>query len=413
MAAHPGKSNTESILSMKSPGAVSYARFACSLLAAASLLDAAPMTAVLQEWDVPWGSSTRPRDPSVAPDGQVWFVGQQDDYAARFDTASKQFKRFDLPDGAGPHTVLVDGFGRPWYTGNADTHIGRIDPVTGAIKEFPTPGASDPHTLTFAPDGGLWFSAQNANRLGRLDTSTGAVVLLTPPTSGARPYGILTAPDGMIWCVLFGTNKLARIDPVAKTLVEIPLARTSSRPRRIGVTSDGAIWYVDFSGGYLGRYDPKTGGNRDWRCPAGASSAPYSMTVDDRDRIWVMETGPSPNRLVGFDPAAETFTAPQPLQSGGGTVRHMIFHKPTRAIWFATDAGTLGRATVTDPPTSLGGTLARNHVARAAVLRLPGMGRLGIASNWKGMADVAGRRLGGHGASENRFSASPWAATSP
>ena len=30
-------------------------------------------------------------------------------------------------------------------------------------------------------------------------------------------------------------------------------------------------------------------------------------------------------------------------------MRHMIFHKPTRAIWFATDAGTLGRATLTDP----------------------------------------------------------------
>lgn len=364
---------------------------------ALTIAEATPMTAVLEEWNVPWGASTRPRDPSVAPDGQVWFVGQQGDYAARFDTASKQFKRFDLPDGAGPHTVLVDGLGRPWYTGNADTHIGRIDPVTGAVKEFPTAGASDPHTLTFAPDGGLWFSAQNANRIGRLDTATGKVDLLTPPTSGARPYGILTAPDGMIWCVLFGTNKLAKIDPVKRTLAEIPLARTSSRPRRLGVTSDGAIWYVDFSGGYLGRYDPKTGENQDWRCPAAAGSAPYSMAVDDRDRLWVMETGPQPNRLVGFDPVAKAFSAPQPLKSGGGTVRHMIFHKPTRAIWFATDAGTLGRATVTDPAVSLFRLPARAREARAAFLRLPGTGLLGVAGPGTGMRDAAGRRLGCRG----------------
>ena len=28
----------------------------------------------LKEWDVEWGGRTR--DPAVAPDGKVWFVGQ-------------------------------------------------------------------------------------------------------------------------------------------------------------------------------------------------------------------------------------------------------------------------------------------------------------------------------------------------
>lgn len=154
----------------------------------------APRTARLTECTVSW-AGTRPRDPSVAPDGSIWLVGQQADYAARFDTISQEFQRFDLPEGAGPHTVFVDGLARPWYTGNAATHIGRIHPGTGAITQFPTTGASDPHTITFARDGGLWFTAQNANRVGRLDTVTGAVQLLTPPTSSSRPYGIdIAAP---------------------------------------------------------------------------------------------------------------------------------------------------------------------------------------------------------------------------
>lgn len=70
------------------------------------------------------------------------------------------------------------------------------------------------------------------------------------------------------------------------------------------------------------------------------------MTVDDRDRLWFVETGPDPNRLVGFDPEAGSFFSLTEIPSGGGTVRHMVFHGPTRTIWFGTDANTIGRAQV-------------------------------------------------------------------
>ena len=70
------------------------------------------------------------------------------------------------------------------------------------------------------------------------------------------------------------------------------------------------------------------------------------MAIDDRDRIWLVETGPSPNRLIGFQPRTETFFGTTPIPSGGGTVRHMIFHAPTRTLWFGTDTNTLARARV-------------------------------------------------------------------
>ena len=38
---------------------------------------------VVKEWKVEWGG--RPRDPYVAPDGKVWFVGQAGNYVAHFD----------------------------------------------------------------------------------------------------------------------------------------------------------------------------------------------------------------------------------------------------------------------------------------------------------------------------------------
>ena len=84
---------------------------------------------------------------------------------------------------------------------------------------------------------------------------------------------------------------------------------------------------------------------KEWALPGGKASLPYAMATDSQDRIWVAETS-NPNRLVGFDPKTERFFGVTAVPSGGGTVRHMIFHEPTGSIWFGTDAGTIGRASV-------------------------------------------------------------------
>jgi virginiamycin B lyase len=59
-----------------------------------------------------------------------------------------------------------------------------------------------------------------------------------------------------------------------------------------------------------------------------------------------VETGPQPNKLIGFDPKTSQFFSETAVPSGAGTVRHMVYHAPTRTIWFGTDAGTIGRALV-------------------------------------------------------------------
>jgi virginiamycin B lyase len=70
------------------------------------------------------------------------------------------------------------------------------------------------------------------------------------------------------------------------------------------------------------------------------------MVVDDKDRLWFVETGSNPNLMVSFDPAAGKFSSITEIPSGGGVVRHMYFHPPTREIWFGTDTNFIGRAKV-------------------------------------------------------------------
>jgi virginiamycin B lyase len=327
---------------------VAVAGLAAGLFGAAPAAPAQGPGDPITEWQVPWARS-RPRDPAVAPDGRIWFVGQVGNYVARLDPRTGKFERFPVDSGTHPHNVIVDRAGNGWYSGNANGMIGRIDARTGAIRRFPMPdrAAGDPHTLAFDQAGDLWFTVQNGNFVGRLEVASGRIRLVPMPSPGSRPYGIVIDRTGRPWFDLFGTNKIGTIDPATMALKEYPLPDAQSRPRRIALTSDGMVWYGDYTRGELGRLDPATGATRSWPAPSGRVSLPYAMTVDDLDRLWMVETGVQPNRLVGFDPKTERFLEPVPIPSGGGTVRHMVFDPKTRAIWFGTDLNTIGRADLT------------------------------------------------------------------
>jgi virginiamycin B lyase len=310
----------------------------------------APDPIEITEWTVPW-ANTRPRDPFVDRQGKVWFVGQAGHYVAYLEPKSGQFKRYELEPGTGPHNLIVDGDGTVWYAGNAASHIGRMDPRDGKVTKIAMPDslARDPHTLVFDRAGDIWFTVQGGGYVGKLTKKTGAVQLVKVTTPRARPYGIVLDSKGRPWFNEFGTNKIGMIDPKTMALQEYALPAAGARGRRIAVTADDRVWYVDYARGFLGRMDPATGEVQEWAAPSGAQSRPYAMALDDRERIWFVESGVVPNKLVGFDTKTEQVVSITDVPSGGATqntVRHMVFHRPTRELWFGTDAGTIARAVV-------------------------------------------------------------------
>ena len=305
----------------------------------------------IQEWTVPW-PDTRPRDPFTDIAGGVWFVGQTGDYIARLDPVTGTFARRDLPEGTGPHNLVVADDGSIWVAGNRTAELQVYDPTEGltARISMPDPAARDPHTLVFASDGTLWFSVQNGNFVGRLRPGgdPAQVELVPVPTSASRPYGIVLDHTGRPWFTEFAGGKIGTVDPETLELREFDLPRPETRPRRLMLTSDGAVWYVDYAGGFLGRLDPADGSVREWPAPGGREARPYGMAVDERDFLWFAETGPDPNRLVGFDPGSESFFSVTDIPSGAGSIRHMHYDASRGELWFGTDAGTIGRAVLSD-----------------------------------------------------------------
>ncbi|MGI9042176.1 MAG: Vgb family protein [Gemmatimonadales bacterium] len=301
----------------------------------------------LNEWTVPWPDS-RPRDPYVDQKGRAWFVGQAGDYVAYLEPRSGKFERYEIEPGTHPHNLVVDSKGSVWFTGNRNGRLVRLDPASRKLTDFPMPDATvdDPHTMILDGAGNPWFTAQQAAVVGRLDIATGKI-RFWQTGEGTRPYGISVDQRQRVWIDLFGTNALAAINPETMKLSRYPLPE-GARPRRHASTADGAVWYGDYARGYIGRLDPATGKAEEFVMPSGARALPYAVAADDRDRVWLAETGVQPNRLVAFDTRSRKFT--DSVAVGGGnspnTIRHMVFHAPTREIWFGTDRNTIGRLSV-------------------------------------------------------------------
>jgi virginiamycin B lyase len=310
--------------------------------APAGIADAPQVT----EWQVPW-DGTRPRDPYVDGKGRVWFVGQQGNYVAYLEPRSGRFERYQIEEGTHPHNLVVAPDGMVWFTGNGNGRLVKLDPATRKLTNYPMPDpkVDDPHTMVLDAAGNAWFTAQNSAVVGRLDAKSGKI-RLWETGSGTRPYGIEVDDGQRPWYVLFGTNQVGTIDlaTMKERRFELP---DGARPRRIVVAKD-AIWYGDYARGYLGRLDPVSGKVTEFAMPAKAGSLPYAMAGDDKGKVWLAETGVTPNRLVAFDPGAGRFTDSVDTEGGGepNTIRHMVFHEPSREIWYGTDRNTVGRLRV-------------------------------------------------------------------
>lgn len=310
-----------------------------SILAAPTLLPAQQPSAAeeLVEHPVEWGGRTR--DPYVAPDGKVWFVGQAGNYVASFDPANQALRRYEIEEGTLPHTVIVDADGIVWYAGNRNARIGRLNPATGEIRTYPTGVARDPHTMVFDGRGNIWFTSQNANQIGRLNMATGEVRLVEAAPEPSNPYGIVLDGNGVPHVALLRTNAIVRVNPETMELTRFQQGDPAARSRRLAVTDDGMIWYGDEARGMLGRIDPRTGQTKEWQAPGGPESRPYAVTRDGQGRIWFSQAGED-KKLVGFDPRSEEFFA---IHDVSGTIRHMMFDARSGAMWFGTDANNIGR----------------------------------------------------------------------
>src|SRR5688500_8647489 len=116
--------------------------------APAAVLIPGPATVTFKDWMVPTLGS-RPHDPTIAPDGAIWWTGQNSNTLGRVDPRTGAIREYTLKSpNSGPHGLVADAAGNIWYTGQAGQHVGKLDPVRGEVAEDRMPDSKHrgPHT---------------------------------------------------------------------------------------------------------------------------------------------------------------------------------------------------------------------------------------------------------------------------
>ena len=290
------------------------------LIAAASLaLVTGASGAEMRFYQLPDGSY--PHDVAPAPDGTVWFSGQQQGFAGRFDPQTSNLEKIPLGRGAAPHGVIVGPDGNAWLTEGGQNAIVRVDAKTKDVKLFPLPAPfadAGLHTLAFDGKGVVWFTGNNGI-YGRADPQSGKVEAWKAPR-GSGPYGMTGTPSGDIWYASLAGDYIARIDTTAAKVTVIDPPSKGVGPRRIWSDSKGMLWVSFWNAGAIGRYDPTAKKWAVFPLPHSKSGA-YSIYVDDKDRVWTSDW--PANAIQRFDPNTATYTT-FPSNKKGADVRQML-----------------------------------------------------------------------------------------
>ena len=152
--------------------------------------------------------------------GTVWFSGQSQGFAGRFDPKTGQLEKIPLGSGAAPHGVIVGPDANAWLTEGGQNAIARVDAKSKEVKLFPLPKEfprANLNTLAFDGTGIVWFTGQSGV-YGRADPKTGKVDAWKAP-KGPGPYGIAATPSGDIWYASLAGDHIAKIDTTTGALL--------------------------------------------------------------------------------------------------------------------------------------------------------------------------------------------------
>jgi len=288
----------------------------------------------ITEWSVP--TPRFARDPAPGPDGHIYIAVMNGNRIARFDTRSKSFKEWELPENARPHGLVVAKDGRVFYTGNGNGSIGELDPATGKIVSHFTPSqGGNPHTVVLDDAGDVWFTGQGGY-LGKLERASGKVSEIPMP---GGPYGLAIDRQGRVWVCRMGANALGIYDPKSGKTEELRTG-PGSRPRRIAAAPDGTLWVTYYGNGKLAKVDPMAKKVvKEYAMPAGERAGPYAVTVDGAGRVWANEIDTDTMALL--DPKTERFRVFQ-LPSKGVGIRKAVVDADGRYWYMGSHSGKLG-----------------------------------------------------------------------
>ncbi len=232
-------------------------------------------------YKIPGEGQQGPHTMNADANGNLWMACEDSFYIARFNTKTKEWRRYPPPAGTkfgvthdfafnSDRYLEPDSEGRIWITDLGKNELWGVNVESGDIKTYRMPlpqGETHFHTLLYgaafdSKRKQVWW-AQLYGNVGSLDTQRNNAERVIPLArgSGARRLAI---QDGFLWVALSGASQILKIN--TDTGVEVgrySLPDRGSSP--YGVTFDkkrNAIWVATTNSDRIYRFNIET---QEWR----------------------------------------------------------------------------------------------------------------------------------------------------
>jgi streptogramin lyase len=162
----------------------------------------------------------------IAPDGGVWFSQLNEHRIGRVDPESFAVEMIDTPFAA-PRRLRFDGHGRLWIPSFSESLVARFDPATREFARFELPieprGSETPYALNVDRERDrVWICGTNSDTLIRFEPASERFTVYPLPTRVTYTREIVFDERGRVWTsnsnvptwqIEGGLPKVLRLDP--------------------------------------------------------------------------------------------------------------------------------------------------------------------------------------------------------
>lgn len=206
-----------------------------------------PETYELAVWPLA-GANANLNTPAVAPDGVVWYTGQNGIIGRLDPTATPPGTVLEpsaAPRGRGPYGIDVTPGGEVYFASLAGSYLGRIvasDSGSFTVEEIAPPTPEQGTRRVWSDSAGqLWTSQWHAGQVGRYDPASGAWSEWRLPGDSPQAYAVYVDERDDVWLSDFAANALVRFDPDTESFVSLPLPDANAAVRQI-LGRPGEVW---------------------------------------------------------------------------------------------------------------------------------------------------------------------------
>jgi len=309
----------------------------------------------IEEWMTP-SKPAYPHDPTVAPDGSIWYTAQRASTVGRFDPKTLEFVEIKTPPGPAPEALQslgnpqIDSHGIMWVPDGPNNRWLAFDTKTENFTAYAWPrgmaGGAGGNSMALHPNGTIWATGAN-KEVRMLDPQSVTFKAYPSPSAKSSPapgaYGLAVAGDGSVWWAEDEADKMARVDPATGQVEEfkIPDVGGHAFPRRMNSDANGDLWVALWDAGKLMKIDYKTKEMTVYTPPS-KTGGNYSVVVDKKNNyIWVSEH--QVDKIARFDPRTQEWVE-FPLAEAESDPRRVDIDptNPNRIFFSGNTAGRVG-----------------------------------------------------------------------